>query len=74
MIDNILKWSATIILIIGTGFTSLGFYPLGPMISSLGGIFWLIVSIRWRETSMIVTNLVMTLTAILGLFIHYYLI
>jgi hypothetical protein len=62
-----LKWCATIILIIGTAFNSIGYYPLGPIILVVGGILWLIVSIRWKEPSLILTNGVMTLVAIVGL-------
>jgi hypothetical protein len=62
-----LKWLATVILIIGTAVNSLGYYPLGPVILAVGGILWLVVSIRWREPSLIVTNLVMTVTGLAGL-------
>ena len=44
-IDVILKWVATLILIIGT-FINAGFpelYPLGPGLLALGGAVWLIV-------------------------------
>jgi hypothetical protein len=62
-----LKWIATVVLIIGTGVNSLGYYPAGPAILILGGVFWLIVSIRWREMSLIVTNGIMLVTALAGL-------
>jgi hypothetical protein len=62
-----LKWTATVILIIGTAVNSLGYYPEGPFILAVGGVIWLIVSIRWREPSLIVTNAVMTITGIAGL-------
>ena len=55
-IDTYLKWFATFLLIIGCGFTSFNIYPLGPLITAVGGIFWLIVSIMWKEWSLIVTN------------------
>ena len=66
-IDQYLKWIATAILIIGTAVNSLGYYPAGPIILAIGGILWLIVSIIWREASLIVTNSVMTLTGLIGL-------
>ena len=71
-LDNLLKWSATVILIIGTALNSLGIYPLGPIISNLGGIIWTIISVRMKEPSLIVVNVVMLLTGIVGLTIHYY--
>ena len=67
-----LKWTATAILIIGTAVNSLGYYPEGPLILAVGGIMWLIVSIRWREASLIVVNSVMTATGIAGLVLKYY--
>lgn len=62
-----LKWIATAILIVGTAVNSLGFYPAGPLILAVGGILWLVVSIRWREPSLIVTNSIMTVTGLAGL-------
>ena len=67
MLNSILKWTATVLLIIGTGVNSLGYYPQGPLILLLGGAFWLAVSIRWREPALIVTNAVMFVTAAVGL-------
>jgi hypothetical protein len=67
-----LKWTATAILIVGTAVNSLGYYPAGPLILVLGGLLWLIVSIRWREASLIVVNSVMTATGIAGLVLKYY--
>jgi hypothetical protein len=67
-----LKWLATITLIIGTAVNSLGFYPEGPIILITGGVLWLTVSIRWREPALIVTNAVMSLTAIVGVAFNYF--
>jgi hypothetical protein len=66
-LNTVLKWMGTVTLILGTAVNSLGLYPAGPVILLVGGIFWLIVSIRWREPALIVTNLVMFLTAAVGL-------
>jgi|TARA_R110000782_G_scaffold135999_2_gene228439 hypothetical protein len=66
-----LKWAGTVILIIGTAINSMGYYPAGPLVLLLGGIFWVTISIRWREASLIVTNGVMMVTTILGLAWHY---
>ena len=70
-IDDILKWTATSILIIGTAVNSAGYYPLGPIILIIGGIVWLVVSIMWKEPALIVTNSIMTLTAVAGLLWKY---
>jgi hypothetical protein len=70
-IDQILKWVATGILIVGSLVNSLGYYPAGPMILGLGAIVWLIVSIMWKEMSLIVTNLIFAVITSIGLIIYY---
>ncbi len=62
-----LKWLGTGILIVGTLINSLGYYPSGPLILAVGGILWLIVSIRWREPALIATNAVMFICGAAGL-------
>jgi hypothetical protein len=62
--SNILKWIATVILIVGTAVNGLGYYPAGPIILAVGGFVWLLVSIMWKEPALIVTNVVMTLTGV----------
>jgi hypothetical protein len=64
-----LKWIGTSILVIGTGVNSLGIYPLGPILLGLGGLVWMTVGILWKETSLIVTNLVLSLVTFIGLLI-----
>ena len=60
------------ILIVGTAINSLGYYPEGPITLAVGGVIWLIVSIRWREASLIVTNGVMLATGLAGLAWKYF--
>lgn len=64
---NVMKWTATAILILGTAVNSFGFYPEGPALLVLGGVIWLAVAIRWRDPALIVTNAVMSLTGIAGI-------
>ena len=67
-----LEWIGTAILIIGTAVNSAGYYPQGPILLCLGGVFWLVVSIRWRKASLIVVNGIMMATALAGLLWHYF--
>ena len=67
--DQILKWIATVILIIGSFVNAMGIYPLGPIILVVGGALWLTVSVMWREPALIVTNGVMLLAGVSGLII-----
>lgn len=73
MTDHILKWLATVLLIVGTAINNLGFQPMGPLTLLLGGVIWLIVSIRWREPALIVTNLMMVTTGA-GTLLYRYLV
>lgn len=66
-VDKYLKWLATITLIFGTLINSLGYYPLGPIILTVGGLIWLIVSVLWKEPALIVNNAVLSLAGIFGL-------
>lgn len=66
-LDKMLKWVATAILITGTLVNSLGYYPMGPLILVLGGLVWVYISFRWKEPSLIVTNVVITAVGIAGL-------
>lgn len=70
---QILKWIATAILIVGT-FVNAGFpemYPWGPALLALGGVFWLVVALIWRESALIVTNIVLTTVGIGGILLYY---
>ena len=71
MLDTLLKWVATVVLIIGSFVNSLGYYPAGPILFIVGGALWLIVSVIWREPSLIVTNGVMLLAGVVGLMVNY---
>jgi hypothetical protein len=66
-LDTKLKWAATAVLIVATAFTSLNIYPLGPILYLIGGLLWLIVSIRWKEPALIVTNAVLASVNLIGL-------
>ena len=68
---SIIKWSGTATLIIGTAVNSLGYYPEGPLLLALGGTFWVIVSVMWKEPALIVTNTVLLLVGLAGLSINY---
>ena len=71
-IDQLLKWFATAILIVGAGVNGLGIYPLGPIILAVGGYVWLIVAVMWREWSLVATNFVMSTVGVITLLITYF--
>jgi hypothetical protein len=62
-----LKWLATLVTIAGAIFTSINMYPEGPALLNVGAFLWLIVSIIWREWSLIVINTTLLLIYTVGL-------
>lgn len=66
-----LKWVATVITIAGAVATSINMYPLGPALLNLGAFVWLIVSIVWREWSLIVINATLLLIYTVGLVVKF---
>ena len=72
-IDFYIKWAATIVLIVGIGFNSFGFYPLGVLILLFGGVLWFTVAIIWKDYALMMTNLVATLVSVSGLIYTFFL-
>jgi hypothetical protein len=64
-----LKWLATFVTIVGAVCTSINLYPLGPALLNVGAFLWLIVSIAWREWSLIVINATLLLIYTVGLIV-----
>jgi len=67
-----IKWLATIAVIAGTAFNSLGMYPQGPMVLVVAGILWVIVSVHWKDKALIITNGTLTIVSVTGLAINYF--
>ena len=66
-LNNILKWVATTITLIGAVLTSLNIYPLNVITFNLGSVLWLIFAIRIKEPSLIVVNSGLLLVYVAGL-------
>jgi hypothetical protein len=62
-----LKWLATFVTIVGAVCTSINIYPAGPALLNLGAFIWLIVSIAWREWSLIIINATLLVIYTVGL-------
>lgn len=58
-IDALIKWSATLVLIVGSFVNSMQVYPQGPWLLVAGGVLWLISAIRMKDRALITTNAVM---------------
>jgi len=68
-LDIYLKWIATAVTIVGAVLASLNWYPAGPAMLNLGAAIWLVVSIMWREWSLIIINASLLLIYTVGLII-----
>ena len=66
MLNNIIKWSATVLTLLGAIATSLNVYPLNVMVFNIGGLLWLIFAIRIKEKSLIVVNAGLLLIYVFG--------
>ena len=66
-LNNILKWAATAITLIGAVLTSLNIYPLNVIAFNIGSVLWLIFAVRIKEPSLIVVNSGLLLVYVAGL-------
>lgn len=66
-LDFYLEWLATAVTIAGAIFTALNMYPTGPILLNLGAFIWLIVSIMWKKTSLIMINATLLIIYTVGL-------
>jgi len=69
-----LKWLGTATLILGTAINGLNFYPEGVLVLALGGAFWLAAAVMVKDRPLIVTNLVMMLTGLVGVVYNMFII
>ena len=60
-LNNFLKWTATILTILGALAISYKIDPLNIYLLNAGSVFWIIWSLRIREYSILIVNLVMML-------------
>ena len=64
---EILKWTATAVLIVGFGLMSAGNAD-GWYLQITGGVLWLIAAMLMKDKPLIATNGVMTVVGLLGRF------
>jgi hypothetical protein len=60
-LNNFLKWTATILTILGALAISYKIDPLNLYLLNAGSVFWIIWSLRIREYSILLVNVVMIL-------------
>jgi hypothetical protein len=67
--NDLIKWVATAVTLVGALSTSLDIHPLNIYILNLGSVIWLIWAIRVKENSLIAVNLGLLAIYAIGLFI-----
>jgi hypothetical protein len=68
---SLIKWMGTSVLIIGTIVNALGYYPYGPLLLVMGSAFWLTAAIKMQDKPLIVTNLIMGMSGLIGVSLNY---
>jgi hypothetical protein len=66
-LNNILKWTGCLAVVLGAAFTSLRIDPLNIYFLNLGAALYLIWSIRIREWNLVIVNGVLLAIYIFGL-------
>lgn len=69
-LNNFLKWTATILTILGALAISYKLDPLNLYLLNAGSVFWIIWSLRIREYSILAVNVVMMIIYAHGLIIR----
>jgi hypothetical protein len=69
-LNNFLKWTATILTILGALAISYKLDPLNLYLLNVGSVFWIIWSLRIREYSILAVNVVMMIIYAHGLIIR----
>jgi hypothetical protein len=69
-LNNFLKWTATILTILGALAISYKIDPLNIYLLNVGSVFWIIWSLRIREYSILAVNVVMMIIYAHGLIIR----
>jgi len=62
-----LKWTACIILIVELMLTSYNIYPLNLYFMVIGTFLWIMVSFLWKETSLMILNIIACLIGLSGI-------
>lgn len=56
MINDVLKWTATVLILVGAVLTSLAIDPINIYFMNVGTLVWLIWSLKIKDKALIVVN------------------
>lgn len=66
-----LKWCGTGCILVGAACTAFNIIPINLVLSTLGGVFWLIVGFLWADRSLILLNAAVGSIYFIGLVKYY---
>lgn len=68
VIEFILKWTSTVLILCAALATSFDFTPLNKYLFFTGSLTWTLVGIIWRQPSLWLGNAVLTIIYLVGFF------
>jgi hypothetical protein len=66
-----IRWSGTILCLIGIALTSLNIYPLNLLFGLVGSFLWTVQGYLYRDNALLVVELVAVLMYMAGLYTVY---
>jgi hypothetical protein len=66
-----IRWSGTILCLIGIALTSLNIYPLNLLFGLVGSFLWTVQGYLYRDNALLVVELVAVLMYMVGLYTVY---
>ena len=69
--EFILEWTSTFIILTGVLLTNLNIQPYNLIVSLIGCIGWLILSILWRKYSLMIIQIILINFYSIGIMIYF---
>jgi len=70
--DWYVKWSATVLAVIGVFIMSAGFTTIGQILYALAGICWIFVGMQWSDRAIMIGSAITTTAVCMNLVTTYF--
>lgn len=71
-LDWYIKWTASVIILIGMCLTSINFMPYNLFFHFVGVMGWLVVGVMWHDRALMVVNSVAAMIFFMGILNYYF--
>ena len=71
-LDWYINWTASVIILIGMGLTSINFMPYNLFFHFVGVMGWLVVGVMWHDRALMVVNSVAAMIFFMGILNYYF--